>query len=303
MTYQRQPAAVAVTTADRMLVVGADGAVDLFERLDVDRAAAVWEALAVPLELRELRRLSGARGGRLAGWVERLVARGVIVNGRRRGRRRPGGRPARQEGSGRCRHLVLGVAGSAAACFVEPFVRRLRAEFATRLDVVLTAAAQRLVRPASLRGSGVRVWRDLWEQRAGVRVPHVELATAAELVLVLPATAHTIFRIAHAACSDLLSLVACATEAPVILVPVMNPAMWAKPAVRRNVRQLRADGRYIVEPGAGRTLATGAAVAVGGGPLDPAVLLSVMRAIARVSRGARSEDAGGARGHRGPTGD
>ena len=85
-------------------------------------------------------------------------------------------------------------------------------------------------------------------RREGKTVPHIALAKNADLVAVMPATAGSISRLATGACSDLLSLVAIATTAPVVVAPTMNTAMWDNPAVRRNVDQLRADGVYVVEP-------------------------------------------------------
>src|SRR3989442_15074440 len=94
----------------------------------------------------------------------------------------------------------------------------------------------------------------------------MHLAKRAELVLVLPATARTLFRLAHGVCDDLLSLVVCATEAPVVVVPSMNPVMWRNPAVQRNVDLLRRGGRFIVEPGPGWEVAGGKRAAGRAGP-------------------------------------
>ena len=85
---------------------------------------------------------------------------------------------------------------------------------------------------------------------------HVHLASRAEIIAVIPASAHALQRLATGACSDLLSLTVAATKAPVVLFPAMNANMWRHRAIARNVAQLRADGCYVVEPGPGFEVST-----------------------------------------------
>src|SRR5262245_13791797 len=157
-----------------------------------------------------------------------------------------------------CRHLVLGLTGAVASMQVAPVALGLRAFFADELDLILTASAQSFVNADAFSRAGIRAWTDAFSPRGQINVPHVHLADAAELVVVMPASAHTLHKVATGACSDLLSLTIAATRAPVVFVPAMNRAMWRNPAISRNVQRLRDDGYYIVEPGLGFDVAHGA---------------------------------------------
>jgi len=101
------------------------------------------------------------------------------------------------------------------------------------------------------------VWNDMYQATDVVNVPHIHLAAQADLVLVIPATANTIHRVASGACSDLLSLVISATRAPVVMVPTMNTAMLQFAPIRRNIAALRSSGIYVVEPGLGCEVSRG----------------------------------------------
>jgi hypothetical protein len=185
-----------------------------------------------------------------------------------------------------CRRLVLGVTGAVQAAFIAPAIQRLAHDFAAKVDVILTRSARRFVTPHAIAALGVEVWHDLFERRDGVRVPHTHLAEAADLVLVLPASANAIFRLAHGTCSDLLSLVVAGTRAPVVTVPSMSSAMWSHPAVRRNVGRLRDDGAFVIEPGRGRAVGSDATCTVGGLGLggDSTHLLGALLAVLELSR-------------------
>lgn len=149
----------------------------------------------------------------------------------------------------RCGRLIVGCTGSVVAGLMAATYLSLRhCRFQDQLDVILTEAAQRFLTRDLLKAYGLRCWSDGFERQEGIRVPHVVLAQAADLICVLPATADALDRIARSACSDLLSLCIAASTAPVILVPAMNGAMWNNPGIQRNVESLRADGRYIIEP-------------------------------------------------------
>jgi SAM-dependent methyltransferase len=95
------------------------------------------------------------------------------------------------------------------------------------------------------------VWTSLWQRDARAPVPHVNLAEWAELVLVYPASATTLSRIATGDCSDLVAAIVAATRAPVAVVPSMNDAMYGSPAVQANLATLRDHGRYVVHPALG----------------------------------------------------
>ncbi len=146
-----------------------------------------------------------------------------------------------------CKRVVLGVTGAIGAAQVVPLMAYLHRNFAERLDVVLTAAACKLVPPDVFRYFGVEAWTDTFAPRGEVNVPHMFLA-AADLVIIAPTSVNTIHKLATGACSDLLSLLVVATRAPVVLAPSMNMTMWENPAVAQNIETLRARGFYIVEP-------------------------------------------------------
>jgi SAM-dependent methyltransferase len=95
------------------------------------------------------------------------------------------------------------------------------------------------------------VWSGLWQRDARAPVPHVNLAEWAELVLVCPASATTVSRIATGDCSDLVAAIVAATRAPVVVVPSMNDAMYESPAVQANLAVLRDHGRHVVHPALG----------------------------------------------------
>ncbi len=149
----------------------------------------------------------------------------------------------------RCGALLVGVTGSVVAGLMAQTLLSLRfAGFQKQLDVILTDTAARFVTRDLLEAYGMRCWQEGFESQGDVRVPHATLAAQAEVICVLPATADSLDRIARSACSDLLSLTITASRAPVLLVPAMNGTMWTNAGVQRNVAQLRADGRFILEP-------------------------------------------------------
>lgn len=143
------------------------------------------------------------------------------------------------------RELVVGVTGGIAAYKTAALVSRL-VQAGAGVSVVMTRSATRLVGRKTfeaLSGRPVRV--DTFGRGAH---PHIELADAAELLCVAPATANLLAKAAHGLGDDLLSTLLMAFDGPIILAPAMNSRMWAKPAVQRNVRQLRDDGFLLVEP-------------------------------------------------------
>jgi 3-polyprenyl-4-hydroxybenzoate decarboxylase len=151
-----------------------------------------------------------------------------------------------------CRHLLVGITGAVQAADSISFLEPLFHKFAQDMEIVLTVSALDFVQPKALEYMyGRKPWIDPALPREGVNVPHIHLAHWADLVLILPASARTLHRLASGACSDLLSLVCTATRAPVVVVPSMNEMMWYHPAVRRNVRQIRQDGIIVVSPGYG----------------------------------------------------
>jgi SAM-dependent methyltransferase/3-polyprenyl-4-hydroxybenzoate decarboxylase len=178
--------------------------------------------------------------------VALLVAEGVLVPARAA----PPPRPA-----GRLRRVVLGISGAVAAVDAPALIRGLHGA-GCDVRVALTRNATRLVSRAALDAlTHHAVWSGLWQRDASAPVPHVNLAEWAELVVVCPASATTLSRIATGDCSDLVAATVAATRAPVIIVPSMNDTMYESPAVQANLAALRDHGRHVVHPALGIELA------------------------------------------------
>lgn len=143
------------------------------------------------------------------------------------------------------RELVIGVTGGIAAYKTAALVSRL-VQAGAGVSVVMTRSATRLVGPKTfeaLSGRPVRI--GVFGRGAH---PHIELADAAELVCVAPATANLLAKAANGLGDDLLSTLLLSFDGPIVLAPAMNSRMWAKPAVQRNCRQLRDDGFLLIDP-------------------------------------------------------
>ena len=147
------------------------------------------------------------------------------------------------------RHVVLGVSGGIAAYKSGVLVRRLT-EAGARVDVILTASAAEFVRPLLFEAlSGRPVLTSLWEP--GRALDHIRLARDPDLVIVAPATANLIARMAQGMADDALTTVLLARSGPVLLAPAMNDAMYAAPATQRNLAQLQERGVALVGPDTG----------------------------------------------------
>jgi phosphopantothenoylcysteine decarboxylase/phosphopantothenate--cysteine ligase len=147
------------------------------------------------------------------------------------------------------RHVVLGVSGGI-ACYKSCTLARRLAEAGARVDVVLTQGAAEFVRPVTFEAlTGRPVLSSLWE--GGGALSHVRLGQAAELVIVAPATAHLVARLAQGLADDLLTTLLLARTAPVLLAPAMNDEMYAHPQTRDNLERVRARGVAIVGPEVG----------------------------------------------------
>lgn len=147
--------------------------------------------------------------------------------------------------------ILLGVCGSIAAYKAAELVRRLR-ERGGEVRVVMTQHAKAFIAPLSLQAvAGTPVRCDLFDPDAEAGMGHIELARWADLVLIAPASANLIARLAHGLADDLLTTLVLATEAPIALAPAMNQRMWSHPAVQSNVAALRARGVRFIGPGHG----------------------------------------------------
>ena len=144
--------------------------------------------------------------------------------------------------------IVLGVTGGIAA-FKAAELARLFVKAGVAVDVVMTDAATRFVTPMTFQAlTGRPVATDLWHPGASNAMDHIELSRGADLVVVAPASADFIAKLAQGRADDLLSTLYLAFEGPVLMAPAMNNEMWAKAAVQRNVATLVSDGIEIIGP-------------------------------------------------------
>lgn len=168
------------------------------------------------------------------------------------------------------REILIGVTGGIAAYKTAALVSQL-VQSGAGVSVVMTRAATRLVGPKTFEALTGRPVGTAVFGRGGH--PHIELARKAEVLCVAPATANILAKAALGLADDLLSTVLLAFDGPVIMAPAMNCEMWRKPAVQRNVAQLRADGIVLIDPEEGY-LSCGE---VGAGRMaDPAKILQVI---------------------------
>ncbi len=147
--------------------------------------------------------------------------------------------------------LLLIVGGGIAAYKSLELVRELR-RAGVAVTAVLTEAGKQFVTPLSLAAlTENAVYEDLFSLKDEAEMGHIQLSRQADLVVVCPATANLLSRMAGGAASDLASTLLLATDTPVLAVPAMNVRMWQHAATRRNVAQLRADGVTVMEPDEG----------------------------------------------------
>lgn len=152
--------------------------------------------------------------------------------------------------------IVLGVTGSIAAYKAVDLASKLT-QAGAQIDVLMTSSAQQFVAPLTFRSITHRpVLTDLFDINSSEAVEHVALANRADLIIVAPATANSIAKLAYGMSDDAVSIVALATESPLIIAPAMDGHMWQHPAVQQNVTTLASRGASIVGPSSGR-LASG----------------------------------------------
>jgi len=147
--------------------------------------------------------------------------------------------------------VVLGVTGGIAAYKSAELTRRLKDRGAD-VQVVMTAGAREFVTPLTFQAlSGRPVRTDLWDAAAEAAMGHIELARWPQRIVIAPATADFIARLAHGLADDLLSTLCLATDAPIVVVPAMNRLMWSNAATQANVAALRQRGFTILGPAEG----------------------------------------------------
>jgi phosphopantothenoylcysteine decarboxylase/phosphopantothenate--cysteine ligase len=149
------------------------------------------------------------------------------------------------------RRVVLGVTGGIAAYKSADLVRRLK-DLGAEVQVVMTAGAQKFVTPLTFQAvSGRPVRTDLLDPAAEAAMGHIELARWAEVILVAPASANFMSRLARGMADDLLATLCLATDAPIALAPAMNRLMWSNSVTQENAEALRKRGVLLWGPGEG----------------------------------------------------
>ena len=183
------------------------------------------------------------------------------------------------------KNIVLGVCGGIAAYKIADLASKLT-QAGAQVDAILTESATKFVGPvtfAAVTGRAALTDADLW--RHDQHVPHVQLGEKADLLIIAPATANTIAKLAHGQADNLLTVTALAARCPIILVPAMDGGMWSNAATQANVAILRERGFHFVGPASGR-MASGL---IGEGRMvEPSEILGY----ARVVLGAKGQLAG-----------
>ena len=173
------------------------------------------------------------------------------------------------------RHVVLGVTASI-ACYKAVELASQLVQAGAIVDVAMTPAATEFVTPLTFRSLTAREpYVDIWHPHGEYGEAHVELARRADVMVIAPATASTLARLAHGLAEDFVSLTALATQAPLLVAPAMDSQMWSHPATQANVALLTERGVQFVGPASGR-LASGR---MGAGRLvEPRVIAAEVRA-------------------------
>jgi phosphopantothenoylcysteine decarboxylase/phosphopantothenate--cysteine ligase len=183
------------------------------------------------------------------------------------------------------KHILLGVTGSIAAYKAADIASKLT-QAGAEVDVVLTEHARRFITEVTFRAITRRpVLTDLFDEPEERQIAHIHLAKRADVLLIAPATANILAKLAVGIADDLLSTLALATQAKVVIAPAMNTVMWQHPATQHNVRLLEERGAHFVYPAEGM-LACGD---VGAGKLadTPVILAAVEQVLNPPLRGVR----------------
>lgn len=166
---------------------------------------------------------------------------------------------ARKGGILKDKRILLIISGGIAAYKCLTLIRRLR-EQGVRIRTVMTRAAEEFVTPLSISAlTAERVYSDLFSRDDEHDVGHIRLSREADLVIVVPATANLIAKMANGLADDLASTILLATDKPVLIAPAMNPLMWEHSATSRNIQTLKNDGIHIIGPGVGEMAESGEA--------------------------------------------
>ena len=151
----------------------------------------------------------------------------------------------------RYKRIVLGITGGIAAYKAAELVRLLKKD-GVEVQVVMTAAACGFIAPATLQAlSGKPVFTDMWDARIADNMAHIELSRGADAIVVAPATADFMAKLANGHADDLLSTLCMARECALLVAPAMNRQMWENKATQRNIAQLARDGVVVLGPASG----------------------------------------------------
>jgi len=191
----------------------------------------------------------------------------------------------------RVRRMLLCASGAYICYGLPRIVLHLLHHFADDVQVVLSAAAAKMVSPYAVEvASRHRVFVETDDHGDGVYVPHIELARNVDLIVVFPATVNILGKVANGIADELISALILAAEAPVIFVPVSNSAMIDHPAVQRNIERLQADGYVVTAPLLGPEVATREGMELLGENFPiPSLLLQMTAVLSDGSRRGRAQ--------------
>ncbi len=149
------------------------------------------------------------------------------------------------------KRILLGLTGGIAA-YKAAELARLLGKAGCDVRVAMTEAATRFVTPVTMQAlTGQTVWTDLWDARVADNMSHIELSRDRDLILVAPASADFLAKVAYGLAGDLLSTLVLARRCGLMVAPAMNVEMWENPAMQRNLHTLRGDGVFLAGPAAG----------------------------------------------------
>ena len=149
------------------------------------------------------------------------------------------------------KNIVLGLSGGV-ACYKSAELVRGLVGFGARVHVVMTESATRFITPVTLQAlSGHPVYTDMWDARVDNNMAHINLTRDADLIIVAPASANFMARLAHGLADDLLSTLCLARNIPLLIAPAMNREMWEAHATQRNIQLIKSDGVTVLGPDSG----------------------------------------------------
>jgi phosphopantothenoylcysteine decarboxylase / phosphopantothenate---cysteine ligase len=235
-------------------------------------------------KLKRLLRLRAARNGRSMEDEVRVILRAAAeqAGGEILEHFEPPSRPKRQPARAMVaddKRILLIIGGGIAAYKSLDLIRRLQ-DRGAQVRCILTAAAQHFITPLSVGAlSGEHAFTDLFDARSEFDVGRIRMARDTDLIVVAPATADLLAKMAGGHANDLATAVLLATDKPILIAPAMNPHMWASKATQRNLAQLIADGIHVIGPNAGEMAEHGEAGV--GRMAEPLEIVAAIEALAR----------------------